>query len=141
MILRHEHRDAVYGLAYSPDGRLLATGGADGTVITWQLPDVRPALWLGPHDAEVWRVQFLREQPCLVSGTFGGELFLWDLAAGTTRPRQREQTGNGQVRTLVPDPLSDRLFAGSWSSISGGTSAWWRLEQRLTGTRIAIRGL
>jgi WD40 repeat protein len=35
------HRDWITALAFSPDGKLLATGSADKTVMIWELPDVK----------------------------------------------------------------------------------------------------
>jgi WD40 repeat protein len=140
MIIRREHRDAVYAIDYSPDGRLLATGGADGFAVVWRLPDLQPILRLGPHDAEVWRVLFLRDRPRLICGTFGGQLFYWGLDGDSTMPLDRARTGNGQVRTLVAQPSADRFFVGAWDSRGSGESAWWRFEGRLRSKQVPLAG-
>src|SRR5262249_31744325 len=61
------HRDAAAALAFSPDGRTLATGGRDTTVLLWNLtgpqsgrpaaprPDDLPGLWQTLGDADAAR--------------------------------------------------------------------------------------
>jgi WD40 repeat protein len=44
------HTDAVEGLAFTPDGKLLASAGRDGTVRLWELPAGQEVARLVPGD-------------------------------------------------------------------------------------------
>jgi WD40 repeat protein len=45
------HKGAVVAIDVSRDGRWIASGGADGTVRVWPMPDVsKPPLHTLPHD-------------------------------------------------------------------------------------------
>lgn len=45
------HQGNVFALAVSPDGRWIASGGADGTVRVWQTPDLsKPPLYTLLYD-------------------------------------------------------------------------------------------
>jgi WD40 repeat protein len=43
MFIYQSHADNIFALSWSPDGRYLASGGADETVRIWQAPAGRSA--------------------------------------------------------------------------------------------------
>ncbi|XP_037083109.1 angio-associated migratory cell protein-like [Pollicipes pollicipes] len=102
------HRDSVAHVAFSADGRLLATGDMAGLVQVYQLPagpkvwdfDVGSDLtWLGWHSATA----------ALLAGTQDGAGWMWRVPRGDTRTL----AGHGSAWTaaaLLPDGA--RLLAG-----------------------------
>ena len=54
------HTDEALAVAFAPDGRTFATGGADGTVMVWELAELDRQV--GPpltgHPGEVWGAAF-----------------------------------------------------------------------------------
>jgi WD40 repeat protein len=79
----------VLGLAYSPDGRLLAGGSADKTVWIWDLATAAPVATLRGHADGVVGLAWRQDQRRLVSvsgtllGGGSGEVKLWDPHAET----------------------------------------------------------
>jgi RNA polymerase sigma factor (sigma-70 family) len=76
----HETRIGETSVAFSADGRWLATGHADRTARIWELATGKEAQRL-THDATVTGVSFVRDGRTLLTSA-GLEVLLWDLASG-----------------------------------------------------------
>lgn len=76
------HKAQVYAVAFSPDGKLAASGGADNTIIVWDLATGAAQKTLAGHTAQVYSVAFSPDGKQLISGSGDKNVTLWDLAEG-----------------------------------------------------------
>lgn len=73
------HTGPVYGLAFSPDGKILASGSADSTVRLWDISTQKCLSILQGHTASISRIVFNRDGKILASGSADGTVRLWDV--------------------------------------------------------------
>lgn len=73
------HSGAVWGVAFSPDGCHLATGGTDGVVGFWDLDGsmFKQRTMQKKHTAQVSSVVFASEDKLLASSSYDGNVLLW----------------------------------------------------------------
>ena len=67
---------------FTPDGNLLASCSADGSICLWDTSNGQLAQILTGHDGAVWTVDFSADGRLLVSGSEDGSLILWDVRQG-----------------------------------------------------------
>jgi WD40 repeat protein len=77
MIQTLRHGDGLFGVAYSPDGTILATAG-DGPVKLWDVASGRQVRSLSQNDA-VMTVAFSPDGTLLASGGYDQKVYLWGL--------------------------------------------------------------
>lgn len=74
------HDGEIHDLSFSPDGRLLATAGADREIRLWDTQSLEYAVLLG-HSLPVFDLAFTPDSLALVSGSADADVRLWPLVA------------------------------------------------------------
>jgi WD40 repeat protein len=76
------HTNVVFGLAFSPDSKKLASGSGDMTAAIWEVETQKLLYMLRGHNAEVYAVGFTPDGQRVVTGSFDQTLKLWSVADG-----------------------------------------------------------
>jgi WD40 repeat protein/predicted Ser/Thr protein kinase len=104
-----QHDSYVYPVAFSADGRWIASGSWDGTVCLWDAATGEPCASL-PHPGVVPSLAFSPKRPWLVTGTYADNwLRIWDLETAQVRKLSKVQAG--VVRHLAVSPDGTRVAA------------------------------
>ena len=109
-------RSALAGgrcIAYSPDGRRLASGGQgiDSQVTVWDAQTGQRVASLAGHNSEVVSVAFSPDGKRLASSSEDQDVIVWDVEAGKELVRFRWHTG--RVSCVVFSPDGKRLASAS----------------------------
>jgi uncharacterized caspase-like protein len=76
------HSDPVYSVAFSADGKTLASGSWDNTIKLWELATGRELRTLTGHSSWVRSVAFSADGKTLASGSLDKTIKLWRVAGG-----------------------------------------------------------
>jgi len=98
-------------VAYSPDGRTLASASYDHTVKLWDIANGRERRTLGEHTSAVYRVAYSPNGGILASSGADGTVKLWEAAAGRLLHSLHAQHGE-QVEDVAFSP-DGRLIASA----------------------------
>ncbi len=74
------HNFAPHALAFSPDGKILASADRGGTITLWNTRGGERRGSFKAHEGGTWSVAFLPDGKTLVSGGMDNTIKIWDLA-------------------------------------------------------------
>ena len=104
------HRDAIYALALSPDGKTLATGSYDQKIKLWNVEQGKEIRTLSGHNGCVFALAFRPDGKILASASADRTVKLWDVASGERRDTLSQSLK--EVYAVAFSPDGKRLWAG-----------------------------
>lgn len=128
LVVQIGHPTGVTAVAFSPDGKLLASGSSDGTVRLWDVAGGTQFRAIASHSETIISVAFSPDGRLLASGSLhatrlNGTVELWDVARGT-QLRSIEKSSSaafspdGEVLATTSEDGTVKLWeVASWSQI------------------------
>jgi WD40 repeat protein/tRNA A-37 threonylcarbamoyl transferase component Bud32 len=120
---RLRHWDGTGAVAFSPDGKTLATTGKDNLIRLWDPETGQEKGVLKGHRAWPLCLAYSADGKLLASGDAGGQIKLWDTAAAKEAAASWDGK-QGQVYSLAFSPDGETLVSGGIDGAAGLVRFW-----------------
>jgi RNA polymerase sigma factor (sigma-70 family) len=108
---RFRHGVVISALAFSPDGKTLASGTHTGTIRLWDAATGKELHLLTGHGGGIYSLAFTPDNKTLASGSWDKTIRLWDVATG--RQLQILNSHQNWVLSVAFSPDGKSLASGS----------------------------
>jgi WD40 repeat protein len=112
----------IFSLAFSPDGKRLATGCWDNTAKVWDAATGKELATLRGHTDRVMNVAFSSDGRLLATASMDNTAKVWDAASGSEIATVAGQSGC--VIGVAFSPDGQRLAIGSGHHSKGEITIW-----------------
>src|SRR5437870_4269882 len=116
------HGKGITDVAFSHDGKMLASAGTDNTIKLWDVGSQRELRTLTGHTANIESMDFSPDGKLLASASDDGSTFLWDATTGEHLLTLISLDDGGEWMVVTPEGLFDGT-PQSWNQIL------WRYNQ------------
>ena len=97
------HKDALYAMALSPDGKTVATGSYDQKIKFWNVETGAEARTLSGHNGGIFGLSFRPDGKVLASASADRTIKLWDVASGKRLDTFSQPLKEQAVVAFAPD--------------------------------------
>lgn len=132
------HAAAVNAIAFSPDGKTLASSGEDRKIKLWDLDTGRLLLTLSTPNSKAQILVFNPAGKLLASGSTDNIIQLWDLESGKLRQTLSQPTG---IQLLIFSPDGKVLASGSKNNTVIWNTQTGELLRTLSGHKQEVLSL
>src|SRR5262249_38332624 len=129
------HDGAVYRVAFSPDGRRLASAATDGTARVWEPAARDEVCVLRGHTSYIYPVTYSPDGRLIVSGAWDNTVRLWDAVPGEPVAKFDGPSSAAEYNPLVGLALSPR---GDLVAAGGHGTGEIYIWQMATGRQLAV---
>jgi|GEM_PF-2404952 len=131
-----EEKQEVFSLAYSPDGKYLASGNKDSKIMIWDIDKQKMIKMVEGHKEKIYSLSYSPNGKYLVSGGLDSRIKIWDTSTWKVIKTIKNHVAG--VRSIKYSPDGRYLASGSddGSVIIWDTSNWKKVKMFISSYQI-----